>query len=56
MSKQNSPANENNRITSPRQQAQEKSAKPSDRNNPDKRGQTANTKINTTHQGYQQDR
>lgn len=25
-------------------------------NNPDKRGQTANTKINTTHQGYQQDR
>jgi hypothetical protein len=24
--------------------------------NPDKRGQTANTKINTTHQGYQQDR
>ena len=24
--------------------------------NPEKRGQTANTKINTTHQGYQQDR
>ena len=24
--------------------------------NPDKRGQQANTKTNTTHQGYQQDR
>ncbi|MBB3235543.1 hypothetical protein [Phyllobacterium endophyticum] len=24
--------------------------------NPDKRGQTGNTKLNTTHQGYQQDR
>jgi hypothetical protein len=24
--------------------------------NADKRGQSANTKINTTHQGYQQDR
>jgi hypothetical protein len=24
--------------------------------NPDKRGQTANTKINTAHQGHQQDR
>ena len=24
--------------------------------NPDKRGQSANTRINTTHQGYQQDR
>jgi hypothetical protein len=24
--------------------------------NPDQRGQQANTKINTTHQGYQQDR
>lgn len=24
--------------------------------NPDQKGQQANTKINTTHQGYQQDR
>lgn len=24
--------------------------------NPDKKGQQGNTKINTTHQGYQQDR
>ncbi|RCS25102.1 hypothetical protein DUT91_06660 [Phyllobacterium salinisoli] len=24
--------------------------------NPEKRGQSGNTKINTTHQGYQQDR
>ena len=24
--------------------------------NPDKQGQQANTKVNTTHQGYQQDR
>ena len=24
--------------------------------NPDQRGQQANTRINTTHQGYQQDR
>jgi len=24
--------------------------------NPDKKGQAGNTKINTTHQGYQQDR
>lgn len=24
--------------------------------NPDKCGQTGNTKVNTTHQGYQQDR
>lgn len=24
--------------------------------NPDKQGQTANTKVNTTHQGMQQDR
>lgn len=30
---------------------------PDDRDiNPDKKGQQANTKINTTHQGYQQDR
>ena len=26
------------------------------RDNPDKRGHTANTKQNTTHQGHQQDR
>jgi hypothetical protein len=56
MSKPNSPANENKKTTSPRQQAQDKAAKQHDRESPEDRGQIANTKINTTHQGYQQDR
>jgi hypothetical protein len=30
--------------------------RPHDQVNPDKRGHQANSKINTTHQGYQQDR
>ena len=33
-----------------------KDAKPGRVKNPDKQGQSANTKINTTHQGMQQDR
>lgn len=56
MTKQNSPANENKKTTSPRQQAQDKAAKQHDRESPEDRGQVANTKINTTHQGHQQDR
>jgi len=41
--------------SSPGQPADPKSSKdPSD--NPDKMGQQGNSKINTTHQGYQQDR
>jgi len=33
-----------------------KSRKDQEPANPDKRGQQGNTKVNTTHQGYQQDR
>jgi hypothetical protein len=41
--------------SSPDQPANLKSAKdPAD--NPDKMGQQGNSKVNTTHQGYQQDR
>ena len=34
----------------------EEVAKPGRPENPDKQGQSANTKVNTTHQGMQQDR
>ncbi len=56
MAEQNSPANENNTTADPRQQAQDEAAKQHDRESPEHRGQAANTKINTTHQGHQQDR
>jgi hypothetical protein len=56
MSKPNSPANENKKTTSPRQQAQDKAAKQHDRESPEDRGQVANTRINTTGQGRQQNR
>ncbi len=45
---ENSPANKDQ---SAKQQAQDKAAKQHDRESPEDRGQTANTRINTTHQG-----
>jgi hypothetical protein len=51
MSKPNSPANENDKTNSPRQQAQDKAAKQQDRESPEDRGQAENTRINLTHQG-----
>ena len=51
-----SPANQNKQTNSPKQQAENKAAKQHDKESPEERGQLANTKINTTHQGYQQDR
>ncbi|MGG7576909.1 hypothetical protein [Rhizobium sp. Nf11,1] len=40
----------------PRQTESEDTAVASGNENPDKKGQLGNTKVNTTHQGYQQDR
>ncbi|BCJ90145.1 hypothetical protein IZ6_08800 [Terrihabitans soli] len=56
MTKPNSPANENKKTTSPRQDAQDKAAKQHDRESPEDRGQNANTRINTTVQGNRQNR
>jgi len=47
----NSPANQNSKDGSAKQQAARKAAKQHDRESPEDRGQAANTRINTTHQG-----
>lgn len=50
---------ENRSHAGPEQHAKASAAdphRPHDEVNPDKRGHQANSKINTTHQGYQQDR
>ncbi len=47
----NSPANQNSKAGSAKQQAARKAAKQHDRESPEDRGQAANTRINTTHQG-----
>jgi hypothetical protein len=46
-----SPANQNKKTGSPKQEAQDKAAKQHDKESPGDRGQAANTRINTTHQG-----
>jgi hypothetical protein len=46
-----SPANQNRKTDTPKQQAKEQAAKQHDRESPEDRGQAANTRINTTHQG-----
>jgi hypothetical protein len=45
------PANQNKPTDSPQQQARNKAARQHDRESPEDRGQAANTRINTTHQG-----
>lgn len=47
----NSPANQNSKTGSAKQDAGQKAAKQHDRESPEDRGQAANTRINTTHQG-----
>jgi hypothetical protein len=46
-----SPANQNRKTGSPKQEAQDKAARQQDKESPEDRGQAANTRINTTHQG-----
>jgi hypothetical protein len=46
-----SPANQNRTTGSPKQEAQDKAARQHDKESPEDRGQAANTRINTTHQG-----
>lgn len=53
---QTSPANENKKNDTPKQRAENQAAKQHGKESAEDRGQAANTKINTTHQGYQQDR
>ncbi|SCB61137.1 hypothetical protein GA0061105_11576 [Rhizobium aethiopicum] len=46
----------NKGVRKPAQTNAEDAAMTSGSENPEKKGQQGNTKVNTTHQGYQQDR
>lgn len=50
------PENRSGKGTGETATAPVESKKPETRPDPEKKGQQGNTKVNTTHQGYQQDR